>query len=202
MIKTLIISLVLLIPCSLFAEQLSTETMIDEIIISWNMSYDDQGIRYDHPLRTNFFKYAVCIVSHLKATNLYKYKDIHLIVAAMVMKESAVHPGVRGKRRNEVGLLQVHRTAQTGHTKKEISKDYDLGLYLGMRWLSKQIKYCRCFNGKHKDHFDKWLGVMTVYMAGVSKGRDGRKCKVFYGAKNRIRLARKYRKFIDRSLCV
>ena len=133
----------------------------------------------------------------IRGTDLYKYTDIHLIIAAMVMKESGVNPKVKGKKRGETGLLQVHGTAQGGYKKKLIRNNPHLGLYLGMKWLSTQIKYCPCFDKPHKDHFDRWLGVITVYMAGVSKGKRGRQCKVFNGARKRIRLARKYRKYLN-----
>ena len=120
-------------------------------------------------------------------------KDTHIFIAMMVAKETAVNPYVRGKLRNEVGLLQVHGAALLRHKPKEVLENPKLGLFLGVNWIAS--KFQTCWKNTDENNWDNtmWYYPITIYAAGEGKGRAYKgKCQTIGVARTRINMTIRY----------
>lgn len=180
---------------------------VSDLVYMWNKCYDEDNVRSNHPNRKNFEQYASFVEEVLHELRLEYQKDgksgklpiiypsndkyLHIVVGAMIFKETAVRSNIIGKARNEVGLLQVHGIAQNKFKKKEIINNPKLGIYLGTRW------FLHClYLSKLK------INDMKDYGPAMSFFTCGTKCKgkLIKPVKYRLKLAYKYQGGIVRPI--
>lgn len=183
--------------------ELTKEQMIDEVISIWTIFLNDDGARADDDRKKMFYTYAEALVEKVLIYQnpdndtgawLPKHKTTHALLATMVTLESSVIPDVVGKSNGEVGLLQVHGKALAGYSSKKVQKSYDLGLLLGVRWLSTLMTECpetmeRLESGEWTEQ--DWLKPLSVYAGGPNAKRNG-KCITFGVARKRVDLTKLY----------
>jgi hypothetical protein len=178
----------------------SREVAIQEVLALWNMHYDDEGIRKNHKKRKRFLRYAQSLVDAVRfyqdnkvniGGQLPKDQHTHLVVATMVALETGVNHRVIGKSHGEVGLLQIHgKGPLNGHSRGEVRRNPTLGLLLGVRWLAFHTQFCK----KTRKGIDNWAKPLSLYGAGLSRGRKRNgTCKEISVARKRVRLAKFYR---------
>ena len=184
----------------------SENTIIKEVVMLWNMWYDDQGIKPHHKLnkrREKFKEYGTYLATAVRYFQINKTdmggilpidNTSHIIAAVVAAAETAVRPEMIGKLRNEVGIFQVHGAALNGHKRREVINNPQLGIFLGIRWLTYHTQFCN----QKATGMDFWKQPLTLYAAGLRAGRyKNKKCKEISVAKRRVRLAKMYRERID-----
>ena len=92
--------------------------------------------------------------------------------------------------------MQVHGKPLDGFQRREVMKNPELGIRLGIQWLA----YCttRCEPGNRDPH--DWHFALTQYGASPQHAGSGNKCKVLGYARKRIKLAKKSRAKIDKAM--
>jgi len=181
---------------SLIVPQVSNANIVEDLVSVWNDHYDNSGIRENHPNRKNFKKYADQVKNVMerleaeykedgkskKLPILYPEYDryLHIIIGATIIKETSVRAKVIGKKRQEVGLMQVHGKALMGHSRKEVLRNPELGIYLGTRWLL----HCILLSGKKITTLEDYGPAFSYYTCG-------HKCKgkMINSARQRLNLA-------------
>lgn len=150
---------------------------------------------YSYYVAESVLFYQFCGVHHgRKIYKLPKHYNTHILIASMVIVESKLQYKVKGKI-GEVGLLQVHRHAKNGHESTKIQNNPQLGIQLGVRWLTIHMAYCRMYNTKNwKD--EKWIGPVSAYCAGLGKVYKKGRCTNIKVAWKRINLIKRYRRRI------
>lgn len=183
------------------------EKMEDEVIDLWTMYLEDRDTSSKdsrwtdmHGLASSLVryvrKYQTEGVMHMKEkVYLPEHENVHLLIATMVTFESALWPEVVGSM-GEVGLLQVHGVALNGFKPEDVKRNPDLGLKLGIRWLTKQIPYCNVPRGDQWTD-DDWLGPLSIYGGGVNRAKKNGKCLNFKVSKRRIEYTKLYRDRIN-----
>jgi len=183
---------------------MSKEQMISEVVTMWNMWLDDNNLSKNEPRRKRFPMYAKHLVNAVKlyqskelivGGQLPKGNNVHLIIASMVMYETAIRHWILGWKKNEVGLLQIHgKEALMRHNPKKVRYNPRLGIKLGVRWLAYHTQFCI---PNPTDNIDQWAKVLSLYSAGVRRGRnkDGT-CKRIRVARDRVDTAKVYAKRI------
>lgn len=181
---------------------------IKEVVLLWTMFLDHGGASPDDSRRDKLEDYAEHLVDAVTVYQntetdiggrLPKGKNSHLIVAQSISQESSIRPGVVGRKKGEVGLLQVHGIALAGVEPEVVKNNPKVGIFLGVRWLAASVDSCfpRGFDDdKWTD--DNWIRVLSVYQAGEKRaiGKNGR-CKRLGVSRKRVRKMNMYRTWID-----
>lgn len=205
---------------SLLEEQLSPEEeeeqlrqeMEDEVISLWRIYLEDHDtgskdkrwdvldqfahslIKYVRKFQTEGVKKGKEII------RLPEHENVHLLLATMVIFETALYHEAVGPI-GEVGLLQTHGVALNGFKPAYVQRNPDLGLMLGVRWLTLQLPHCeRPSDSEWCD--DDWLGPLSVYAGGLKKAKRNGKCLKFKVSKKRVEYTKYYRDRIDSSSSV
>jgi hypothetical protein len=123
---------------------------------------------------------------------LLLFADNHILIAVMMYKETGLQPNVVGDL-GEVGLLQVWGDALDGYRRQEVKSNPELGIRLGIQWLAYSTTRCKQPKSRPYD----WRWALTQYGAGPKAGSKNN-CKVYRFARQRIWLAKKHRKRINK----
>lgn len=186
------------------ATVLPRELIKSDVHTIWNWWLDEQGVNKNHPGRKRLEKFAGHVADAVTYYQTHKTnvggilplgRDTHIIIAVKVIKETAIKPWVIGKKRHEVGLMQVHGEALDGHRRREVINNPRLGVFLGVRWLAYHAQFC----GKDPTAVwtaEDWLGTLTIYGAGLRAGRKGKECKIMSFAIRRVNTTIKYREML------
>jgi len=190
--------------------EISREQMVREVVMLWNMFFDDSHASADDSRRQAFDSLAEHLVNAVmlyqdKRTDLGGimpgHKNDHLIVAFMVARESSVIADVQNTRPNskgEVCLLQLHGAALAGHTKKEVRSNPELCLMLGVRWIASQIPHCQQVPNMIDEWTDDdWVGPLSLYAGGPNALRKDGRCREFSQIRSRVQAVKMYRMRID-----
>lgn len=193
------------IPAVVRSEWPTSEEKENEVVELWEMFFDDDHApRYDRRRRDfkNFARFLVKAVDKYQGSpadiggQLPVDRNTHLVAAQIITRESSITVNVVG-RRGEVGLMQVmpRGPAIAGYNPKEVRKDPELGIRLGVRWLAHSVGQCQkdIDNWEDKD----WLGPLSFYSSGPQAIRKNGRCKIFKFAQERLRKTLLYRKRID-----
>ncbi|MCP4569014.1 MAG: lytic transglycosylase domain-containing protein [FCB group bacterium] len=180
-----------------------------EVIKLWELFFDDDGAKQTDPRREMSSKYAEYVID---AVTMYQdsptdiggqlptHKNVHLLVAWMIAKESSVTNGVVGKL-GEVGMMQImptNKAALAGYSPKKIKNNPKLSIMLGVRWMAYTTSEC-----PNTDIFDTdwndldWVKPLSAYAGGQNAKRENGTCKSFTVAKERVQRTMMYRTRID-----
>ncbi|MCK4792578.1 MAG: hypothetical protein KAV87_53105 [Desulfobacteraceae bacterium] len=184
------------------------EQMIAEVVMLWEMFFDDENASPSDPRRMKFQEYASYLVDSILlfqdrptaiGGQLPKSNNLHALIATMVTFESSVTSGVIGmyKNKREVGLMQVHGKALAGFTREQVVSNPKLGLLLGIRWLAAQIPTCYPHGAPDYFSYEDWLGPLSVYAGGPNAIRGNGSCKRFDISRKRVNRMMMYEKRID-----
>lgn len=186
-------------------KQSERSVMIDDIVGAWNIGYDREGLPQNYKQRDKFQEYAEYLTDAMIFYQNNKsdiggklpiHSSTHFMLASMVFEESRVKPRRVGKK-GDVGLLQVlNKDARNGHTKKEIRDNPELGIKVGVRWLTATMPTVGAtkFLLKWKDNY--WLKPVSLYVAGKGALKDDNSWGVVSMARKRVRLMKLYRKLV------
>lgn len=183
--------------------RIKEDSMVEEIIWIWNEIFDDAGASKDDYRREKFEHYAKMLAKHIRfmqtdeALNLFQVKlptsrYTHLLAAFIIYRESSIKPETEGRSHGEVGFFQLHGVALQGHSRKEVQNNPELGIILGLRWLSKAVQVCHTDNTDNWS-FDNWLGPLAVYGGGEARAITNKKCERNWKfAKDRVNKTKSY----------
>jgi hypothetical protein len=191
--------------------EVSRARKVQEVVSLWELFFEDEGASRHDPRRNNFHEYAEYLVEAVEMYTenptdidgqLPKHRNVHVLLAYMVTRESSVTADAEGPL-GEVGLLQIHGLALAGYSKEKVKNNPKLGLLLGVRWLASRLPKCP----KSKDLFGvgwddwDWVRPLSLY-AGGFRARNKRtgQCKEFDVAKQRVEGALFYRTRVDHML--
>lgn len=191
------------------------EEMISEIIEVWELFFKDANVGRKDPRRKRFHEFASYLAQAIRIyqnqeitingrkARLPKDKNIHILLAVLITKESSVKYDVVGTSpRFEVGLMQVWGVALNGYDKETVKQNPELGILLGVRWIAYMTSLCKPYRvGQDKEEWrtTDWLGPLTMYGAKPSKvwiDKKKKTCRIFPFARKRIKLTLFYRKRI------
>jgi len=186
------------------------ETMVEELVILWNLMFDDDDASPDDYRRLRFEEYAemvadaVLIYQNEEADNggrLPRHPNTHILIGVMIKLESSVRPEVVGRSHGEVGLMQVHGKALAGYAPEYVQKRPNLGVLLGVRWFASRIPIC------YPDGFDDhewtnadWMGPLSVYAAGERGMKEIGHCWKIKVARARHDMMLMFRNRIDHEM--
>lgn len=192
------------------------EIMVNEIKEVWELFFKDYNIKQTDPRRAHFDEYSNYIANSIimfqnndiningHISRLPKHRSVHLVIATVITKESSVNHTVIGAApRFEVGLMQIWGVALNGYNPDTVRKNPELGVILGIRWMTHMLSQCKTYRMKEdKEGWRNtdWLGPLTMYGAkpkNVWKDRKKKICKVFPHAKERVELLNMYETRID-----
>jgi len=186
--------------------------MISEVVMLWTMFFDDEDAPQADPRRDRFQEFAEYLVDTVImyqdsptdiGGQLPKQRNVHLLIAQVVTKESSVTPDVVGPQ-GEVGLMQImptNKIALAGYLPETVQHNPRLGLILGIRWLAHMVSEC-----PQNDIFEvgwddyNWLGPLSVYAGGQKAKRKNGTCMSFDIARDRIAMTLFYRSRIDHAM--
>ena len=185
------------------------DRMVWEVVNLWEMFFDDDDAPAGDPRRDRFEEFAGYLVDAVLmyqneptdlGGQLPKHRNVHLLIAERVTRESSVTHNVVGPG-GEVGLLQLMPggPAMAGYSPEKVKNNPKLGLLLGTRWLAAQIPECKDDGNLYEFGWDDWdwLGPLSVYMGGDKAKRKNGTCAGFKAAKTSIRKTILYRTRID-----
>lgn len=188
--------------------EISEEQMVEEVVMLWQMWFDDEGAKKYDRRRDRFTEFAEYVVD---AVVLYQdtpteiggqlpgSRNDHLMVAVMIAKESSVTYDVEGRSHQERGLMQVHGKALAGYSPEVVQKNPKLGILLGVRWIAAQIPKCRTDEELGWEDAD-WAGPLSRYAGGQRGMRADGTCARFTTIRERVRMMQFYRARIDREM--
>jgi hypothetical protein len=188
------------------------EIMANEVVQVWNMFLKDGGAGKNDERRKDFNEFASYVVRAIRyyqnvavdihGRNVFLPLDpnLHILVAVLITKESSIIPTAVGSApRFEVGLMQVWGVALNGYDKEVVKRDTELGVRLGVRWLTYMLAQCKPYrtaSDYRKWTTTDWLGPLTMYGSKPSKvwiDRKNKTCRVFPFARERVKLVFSYR---------
>lgn len=184
--------------------RIDQETMANEIVTVWNTIFNDAEASKDDYRRALFPGYADMIARHIRLFQDTRIDEnilggrlpvstlTHQLIAVMIYRESSVMPEVVGRSHGEVGFLQLHGAALQGYSRKEVQNNPELGVILGLRWLSRAVRVCHP-DGLSDWSFDNWLGPLAVYGGGEQRAMTNGKCHTDWAfAKERVNTTKNY----------
>ena len=192
-------------------DEITKAEMITDIIKVWDMFLEDAGCGPKDYRRERFPKYAneladaIIYYQNNETKNgvvLPKKRDIHILLAVTVTKESSIdHTVIGAAPRFEVGLLQIHGIALSGYSREEVKNNSRLGILLGVKWFASHLNSCREYN-PDLDKTEDWVidllvGPMSVYQGGSKAIKKNGFCKKYSVARKRINLTKSYVTRID-----
>ena len=177
--------------------EIKREQRISEVVMLWEMFFDDDSAPPSDPRRHRFEEFAGYVVDVVRmyeerqtdiGGQLPKGFKTHLIIATMISRESSVTFEVIGRcgNKREVGLLQLHGKSLAGFTREQVARNPKLGIILGVRWLAVQIKTCFPNGAPELFTYEDWLGPLSVYAGGQNAIRKDGSCKRFSVAHDRV----------------
>jgi hypothetical protein len=178
--------------------------MVDDIVNVWTIWLDENGAPPADKRRKNLSKYANELADAIEVyqsdnsdvdSQLPKERTTHILLATMVTLESSINPTKVGKKRNEVGMLQIHGGGLAGYSRNEVKRSSALGLMLGVRWLALMVRDARpsldkIRTGKWKTR--DWLLPLSLYASGPEALDDKGNIVVVWPAKRRLGRAQMY----------
>lgn len=186
----------------------SKEDMVEEVVMLWEIFFEDAGTRKTDKRRDRFTEFAEYIVDYVVmfqdaptdiGGQLPRHKNVHLLIATMVTFESSITPNLVGKK-GEVGLMQImpNGPAIAGYNPVLVQNNPKLGLFLGIRFLASVTQSCKRVNLLNEEWGDyDWLGPLSLYGGGgKAKNKDGT-CKAYTVSRERIDRTVMYRARID-----
>ena len=194
-------------PADIPESEISYEEMVSEVVALWEKFFEIDGAPSRDWRRTNFDRYARYVVDAVvtfqnkdpgEKFRLPRHDSSHLLIATIITKEASINSKVIGSR-GEVGLMQImpHGPAMGGLKKSQVIGRPKIQIFLGVRWLARQIKTCYPKGVSDEEWTDEhWLGPLSVYGGGnngISK-RTG-KCRKNL-LRDRVTLMQMYRDFI------
>ncbi len=190
--------------------EVTKEQMITEIIEVWDMFLDDANCGPDDNRRSMFPIYAeeladAIIMYQNKPTDiggqLPEERDIHILMAVIVTKESSIRHDVVGEApRFEVGLMQIHGVALAGYNPDIVQHNSRLGLLLGVRWFAAHMDACKIkkIPGDTVEwRTDDLVGPLSVYAGGHKAVKKNGTCYHYRVARERVNLTKLYLTRID-----
>jgi len=193
-------------------EQQLRESMEDEVVSLWKIYLEDNKASSKDGRWDVLDEFAHSLVKYVrkfqtegikrgkKIIRLPEHENTHLLLATMVTFETALYHEAVGPI-GEVGLLQTHGVALNGFKPAHVQRNPDLGLMLGVRWLTLQVPHCdKSTDSKWCD--DDWLGPLSIYVGGLRKAKRNGRCLKFKVSKRRVEYTKYYRNRIDSSLSV
>ncbi|MHA2068559.1 MAG: hypothetical protein ACXABY_29710 [Candidatus Thorarchaeota archaeon] len=193
------------------------EAMIADIIDVWKLALLEKAALPKDKRRGKLREYAEYIADAVmfrqevptkipgRMVTLPSHRSSHILMAVVAFNESRLWPRTVGKKRREVGLFQCHGRCLAGYTRKQVRNDAQLGVDLGVRWMTIMIAECPSSRRKMKKRPDKWnsrdwLKPLTVYGSGIPTAQEPNgTCKVFSFARWRVHKVRTYIIKIDRA---
>lgn len=191
-----------------------TESQVRDIILVWELAFEAKGvsterIRHKFPVYARYISDAVDIYKRPHQIEdrriwLPNHRSTHIIAAVVAFMESRLRHKTIGEAHREVGIFQVHGKALAGFKRKEVRNSPELGILLGVRWLTYSLSQCsksrrKILRGKPWSIND-WLGPISVYAAGPKVIQSKGKCRVLRLTRYRISMVRKLMRKIDRKL--
>lgn len=191
----------------------SRERMVKEVVLLWDLWFDDNGASDEDPRRSKFTQLAEYIVT---AVTMYQtnptdiggklpgHRNDHLYIAYTAAKESSITPDLKSKSNlGEVCLMQLHGQALAGYPPEKVRKNPKLCILLGTRWLASRIP--ACMNGRGEKAYGNeygwddsdWVGPLSFYAGGHKALKKGGGCKRFSQMEVRVDAVRFYRSRID-----
>jgi hypothetical protein len=190
---------------------LERELMVQETIMLWTMFLDDGFARKNDSRRMLLQEYAEALVDTVIlyqdtptdiGGQLPRHRNVHLLIAARVAKESSLRHDVVGAK-GEVGLLQVmpNGPAIAGYQPEQVRMRPKLGLILGIRWLASRVPKCKRADVLDMgwDDYD-WVGPLSRYIGGPKMGKPDGTCKSYKPAKDLVSQVLIYRTRIDHEM--
>jgi len=190
--------------------EVSYDTMVDELVVLWNLMFDDDGAKKADPRREKFDRYAEIVADWVVyyqnnetdiGGKLPGHMNDHLLAGIIVKKESSVRPEVVGAApRFEVGMMQVWGVALAGYSREQVKNNTKLGVMLGVRWLASRVQWCEGDELEENGWDDSsWVGPLSLYASGppAQKSKKEKTCRRFKPGVERSRALSLYRARVD-----